>query len=340
MIREPMSIAGTSPTEAARPPRKAGLWERVVRRPQSLWVRRAIFQIHLWTGIAAGLYILVVSVTGSVLVFRVELSRAFTPPPIIVKVSGSPFSEAALTDIVRRAYPGYQVTQVFISEKDPTRPAEVWFERRGSKKQQLFDPYTGADLGPAITLGFRTVSWMLDLHDNLLAGQTGRLVNGIGGLFLTLLCLTGTVIWWPGIKTWHRGLLLRWSVNWKRLTWDLHNVVGFWTFALVFIWAFTGVYLVFQQAFAAVVDYLQPYPPNEEIFAPRLGDRIFTWFGRLHFGRYGGMPMKIAWAIFGLAPPILFVTGAIMWWNRVLRHGVRQSNEGIQPMSSPGLFLN
>ena len=326
-MREPTSIAATFPDEGVRTRPKNGFWERVVRRPQSLWVRRAIFQIHLWTGVAAGLYLLLVSVTGSVLVFRVELSRASTLPPITVKVSGSPLSETALKDVALKAYPDYQVTQIFLNAKDPTRPAEVWLERRGRKKQQLFNPYTGAELGPAITFGFRTVTWLLDLHDNLLAGPTGRLVNGIGGLLLTLLCLTGTVIWWPGVKTWRRGLLLRWGVNWKRLTWDLHNVVGFWTFALVFMWAFTGVYLVFQQAFGAVVDYLQPYPPNEELFAPRFGDRVFTWFGRLHFGRYGGMPMKVSWAIFGLAPPILFVTGAIMWWNRVLRRGVRQSNE-------------
>ena len=42
------------------------------------------------------------------------------------------------------------------------------------------------------------------------------------------------------------------------------------------------------------------------------------WLGRLHFGRYGGLPMKTAWAV-GLAPAALFVTGAIMWWQRVVR---------------------
>ena len=325
-----MSSVGTSLAQATRTiPKKTGVWERVVRRPQSLWLRKAIFQIHLWTGIGVGLYILVVSVTGSVLVFRVELSRAFTPPPITVTVSGSPMSEADLRKVAHHVYPDYQVTQVFLSTRKPTLPAEVWLERSGRSKQQLFNQYTGEDLGPALTLGFRAMTWMLDLHDNLLADQTGRLVNGIGGLLLTLLCFTGTVIWWPGVRNWRRGLLLRWSVNWKRFTWDLHNVVGFWIFALIFMWAFTGVYLVFQQGFAAVVDYLQPYPPDEQIFALRSVDKLLVWLPRLHFGRYGGMPMKVAWAIFGLAPPILFVTGAIMWWNRVLRHGVRQSNDAI-----------
>ena len=31
-------------------------WQTWVARPQQLWVRKALFQIHLWSGIATGLY--------------------------------------------------------------------------------------------------------------------------------------------------------------------------------------------------------------------------------------------------------------------------------------------
>jgi uncharacterized iron-regulated membrane protein len=39
----------------------------------------------------------------------------------------------------------------------------------------------------------------------------------------------------------------------------------------------------------------------------------------LHFGNFGGTPVKILWCLLGLAPMALFGTGALMWWNRVLR---------------------
>jgi uncharacterized iron-regulated membrane protein len=29
--------------------------------------------------------------------------------------------------------------------------------------------------------------------------------------------------------------------------------------------------------------------------------------------------LKAAWAVIGLIPAIMFVTGVVMWWNRVLR---------------------
>ena len=31
------------------------------------------------------------------------------------------------------------------------------------------------------------------------------------------------------------------------------------------------------------------------------------------------MKTKVIWALFGLAPAAMFVTGTIMWWNRVIR---------------------
>ena len=49
------------------------LWQRWLTRPQEIWLRKALFQIHLWTGIAIGLYIAMISLTGSILVYRIEL---------------------------------------------------------------------------------------------------------------------------------------------------------------------------------------------------------------------------------------------------------------------------
>ena len=45
-------------------------WQRWVQRPQSLAVRKAILQVHLWVGIGVGLYILLISISGSAIVYR------------------------------------------------------------------------------------------------------------------------------------------------------------------------------------------------------------------------------------------------------------------------------
>jgi len=88
-------------------------WQHLLRQPQSVWARKALFQIHLWTGIAASIYIVVVCVTGSALVFRPELTRAFARGPIIVTGSGTPLTDQAIREAARRQHPGYVVTNLF-----------------------------------------------------------------------------------------------------------------------------------------------------------------------------------------------------------------------------------
>ena len=50
-------------------------WQRWMLQPQAVWLRKATFQLHLWSGIGIGLYVLLVSVTGSVLVYRNEIEE-------------------------------------------------------------------------------------------------------------------------------------------------------------------------------------------------------------------------------------------------------------------------
>ena len=96
--------------------------------------------------------------------------------------------------------------------------------------------------------GIRLVSKLLDLHDNLLAGPTGRKVNGVGALAVLVLAVTGLVIWWPGIKTWRRSLTLHRGVGWKRLIWELHSMIGFWSFGFILIFVVSGIYLAIPAA--------------------------------------------------------------------------------------------
>src|ERR1700719_2838603 len=71
-------------------------WQRWIRQPQTTWLRKAIFQLHLWCGIGLGLYVFLISLTGSVLVYRNELYRAVTPEPIVVTASGARLTDQEL----------------------------------------------------------------------------------------------------------------------------------------------------------------------------------------------------------------------------------------------------
>ena len=296
----------------------SSLFERLWRRPQGIWARRALFQIHLWSGIGVGIYLLVISVTGSILVYRVELHKMFTRPPVTVAAAGERLTDDQLKAAAARAFPGYTVTNVWPPKK-PEQAVEIWLGRDGGRSlHRIFNPYTGKNLGPPDPAMVRFMVWTASLHDDLLNGDKGRKVNGAGSILLTILCLTGLVIWWPGIPNWRRSLTVDLKTNWKLFNWNLHSAAGFWSFLLVLMWALSGVYLAFPNPFQDLVDYLQPLE-NVKGSEARFGDEFLRWLSRLHFGRFGGWPVKALWTVLGLIPLVLFITGAVMWWNRVLR---------------------
>jgi uncharacterized iron-regulated membrane protein len=146
----------------------------------------------------------------------------------------------------------------------------------------------------------RALDWLTDLHDNLLSGLDGRTVNGIGAFLVVWLACTGAVIWWPGIRNWKRSLTIQRKTRLARFNWDLHSAAGFWCLLLVLTWGISGINLCFP----GTLNFL-------------LGDGVRLWMNRLHFGRFNAATEAV-WTIIGLAPAVLAVTGAVMWWNRVV----------------------
>ena len=362
-------------------------------RPQTVLLRKVLFQVHLWTGVAIGLYLVVVCVTGAALVFRIQMQRAafphlFSPTP------GQPADAATVLERLREAFPNDRISG--IDAPTSARPTTLAYVVRGERFLTiLVDPTTGQILGELPERSIvRTIQ---DLHFDLLAGRTGRVINGAGGVLLVVMCLTGLVIWWPGIATWRRAFTIDFRRGWKRVNWELHSAVGIWTFALIAMWAVTGIHFAFPSQFRSAVNAVSPLTvavtptsgtprdgairpawreliaraqqrvPDEHVqrvvlpssdtgaflvmFSPvrpapvgreRLtpvyldqytgdvlkespraarsaGDVVMDWVAPLHVGSFGGTTVRVAWLILGLAPPLLFVTGFILWWSRVVR---------------------
>jgi uncharacterized iron-regulated membrane protein len=296
------------------------VWHRWLRQPQRVWLRRAAFQIHLWVGLAIGLYIVMLSVTGSALVYRNELDRYFAAPRPTYEEGRPTLTTDALRAAAERAYPGYTITNITdrVSRRNPT--IAITLEQGEDTKDRLFNPYTGEDLGDSVTRGELFVLWLVRLHDELLLDREGLWWNGLGSLIFTLLVLTGAIVWWPGVTRWRRSLGVQWGAGWRRVNWDLHSALGFWLFLFMLMWGISGFYLGMPEP---LTDLVERWSDPEGIPGERPGDIFLTWLTRLHFGRWRdpvwGPYLKAVWAIFGLVPAIMFVTGIVMWWNRVVR---------------------
>jgi len=235
-----------------------GFFERCFRRPQQLAVRRLNFQVHLWVGIILTLYMIVIGVTGSILVFRPELERLCGLKPwqgIRVK---EPLADiAAVVANLRAAYPRSHIVSVEApGENDATFVAVL--EGRGRIKVAC-EPSDGKILGEFP----RRRTWLdvtQELHESLLIhpGSQGRMLNGIGAASLLVLNVTGLVIWWPGIRNWKRALQVDFRRSWRRINWDLHSAAGFWTILIASFWAVSGIYFGWPRQVFQFVNSLSP----------------------------------------------------------------------------------
>ncbi len=98
---------------------------------------------------------------------------------------------------------------------------------------------------------------------------------------LLALAVTGLVIWWPGIKTWRRSLTLHRGVGWKRLTWHLHSMIGFWSLGFMLVFGVSGVYLAIPEPFQDLADRLEPLTAANA--GVRIVDQVIYWLAYLAF---------------------------------------------------------
>jgi uncharacterized iron-regulated membrane protein len=376
-------------------------WHKLLNTPRKLAIRAIVFQIHLWCGIALGLYILLMSLTGVALVFHDEISEYSNRR--LLQVDRPVSSDRVIgPDEVRKLAmaltPGHRFNSISFPE-GPGGTYRIAMEKKREFTFLYFHPQTGEHLGTLQQdTGF--LRWLQLLHFNLLSGTTGRTVNGVGGLCLFLLCLTGVPLWWQGLRRWILGLKVGWRLSWKRINWDLHSATGIYTFCFAALWGLTGAYFAFPDATRAAVGWFLPVYPSVralrtakpkadattkgptlrldtlasaasaaapgtrvtmilfpeapslparvlvmpedvpasahhfrgEVFVDRTsakivrtslyqdatsGDVLIRWIVPLHFGTFGGLPIKLLWLFLGLTPGLLAVTGTLLWWNRV-----------------------
>ncbi|MDE1178184.1 MAG: PepSY-associated TM helix domain-containing protein [Edaphobacter sp.] len=228
-----------------------------LRSPQRVWLRRVIFQVHLWLGIVVALYSIVIGLSGSALVFKEQIQHATEPE--LYRASTAPRT-VTLDQMVHRIEadrPGWRVSGLQHFDEGNV-PVTALMGRRGAPptpnyRAVIFDRNSGQILRDRMRFD-GVLGWITNLHFYLLAGKPGIMISGWMALGLLILCLSGVVLWWPGVKRWAGALILRLhrnrhrdTLNWKRLNWDMHSVVGFWCSLALLAVSFTGIYFAFPK---------------------------------------------------------------------------------------------
>ena len=248
-------------------------WRRALRQPRQLWLRKALFQVHLWCGLGLALYLTAIALSGSILVFKDEL----TPRPRVGRLvfdarECTPARLIASMDAAARAHP--EMTRSLAS--CPTEANALYAivlrpRDAGALASRSLTVYVHPRTGQAVGEVDEGASWIgfVDrFHTDLLLKKNGMIWNGVGAAILLAVVASGLVLWWPGIRHWARGFRVNFGLSWKRITFDLHSAAGIWTLFFTLTWAVTGVYFAWPAPFESAIARISPmttaqYPQQE-----------------------------------------------------------------------------
>jgi uncharacterized iron-regulated membrane protein len=201
--------------------------------------RKIIFWCHLPVGVATGVVIFVMSVTGVLLAYEKQIiawadKRSYRVARPSAESARLPLD--ALLAKVREARPEASLSTVTL-RADADAPMAVGAGREGTI---LVNPYTGEVLGEGskqVRAFFRTIT---DWHRWLGAGGENRAVakaiTGACNLGFLFIVVSGFYMWWPRKREQVKSVIwFRRGLPGKARDFNWHNVIGIWSSIPLFI---------------------------------------------------------------------------------------------------------
>ncbi|UHG92009.1 PepSY-associated TM helix domain-containing protein [Spirosoma oryzicola] len=210
---------------------------------------------HVWLGLIAGTIILIVSLTGTILVYRDEIDQALNPKLFKAPAQGQKLSFGQITEQLKRDHPDWKPEFLFRAEGDnhENLPYRAHLEGKEPEREIFVNPYTGAVTGSRIH-DSAFIDIVLEIHRTLLIPVVGRYVVGISALILVILTISGLRLWIP--RQWkylQSRLVIKRNASLSRQNYDLHQVLGLYSSPMVLLIALTGVVITFLTIIAPVM---------------------------------------------------------------------------------------
>lgn len=203
-------------------------------------IKKTFGKIHRWLGLASGLVVFVVSITGCIYAFQEEIQDLTQSFRYCEASNAACLPPSALQAVAERELPGKLLHSVKYNE--PGRAAEAIFYAADPAYYYIvwLNPYDGSVL-KVENMDENFFRWVLMGHFYLwLPPEIGQ-TTIVAAMFVFLaLLVSGIVLWFPRSRAAVRQRFwFRWKegMRWKRRNYDLHNIPGFYVclFALVFV---------------------------------------------------------------------------------------------------------
>ncbi|MBB1371820.1 PepSY domain-containing protein [Pseudoalteromonas sp. SR45-4] len=225
-------------------------------------MRKTLFKIHSWVALIAIIPLIVISITGSVLVFKSEIDGLLMPNShFVVKALPERLPIDKLIAKTERTYPNYIVASWEIFNDDTAD--RVYLIKRGTEQwaKLHLNQYTGDILSEPVGTNHYFTDWFLELHYTFLLndfknlpGQTGTVLGFFFAVFLLVLGISGLIIY---RKFWRRLFSVRWRATLQIVLSDIHKMTGVLGSPIIIILAITGGYFNWAVWYHEVIEHAQ-----------------------------------------------------------------------------------
>lgn len=229
-------------------------------------LKKTIRKLHLWLGLASGIIIFIVALTGCIYTFKDEITSYSQKDFDYVKTQNS--SRVSLALVIASFKKNHPKNKLqFIKQRESDLNATIIL---GDKNIQVaYDPYRGNEV-MSLDSEDSFFDLILEIHRTLLLGDLGENIVGISTFAFLFMLISGFILWFPSHLKNLKSFFVINNKSAKRLNFDLHRIGGFYaSFVLVFI-SSTGLFFSYDFVKKTVyaVTYSEPYTkwgPNSGI---------------------------------------------------------------------------
>lgn len=218
-------------------------------------MRKLIFNLHLYTALIAGAFILILGLTGSIMAFEPEIDHLLHWKLFHITPGARPLTLAELGANTQKAFPG-EAIQAYQLSRDPDLAYRISTE----KHLVYVNQYTGAVLG-AQGDERPLLDYVHQLHLRLLwrgpGDPGGKIMAGAGAVML-FLALSGLYLWWPV-----KRMAIKKGSTGRRWWLELHNSVGIFSLVFLLALAATGTVIGFERKAVPLLYQLTGSQPSK-----------------------------------------------------------------------------
>jgi uncharacterized iron-regulated membrane protein len=205
--------------------------------------KKTLFQLHKILGLATGLVVFIVAITGCCWAFKEEIESLYDDYKKVAPQNESILTPTEAKELTKKIFPNNSVHGTIFGKNDDAIEV-IFYDAEPEFYQSVFlNPYSGEIIQIDDHLsGF--FAFILKGHMRLwLPKDIGEQVVGVSILIFLLIIISGFFLWLPKKrKNLKQRLKFDWkkTTRWKRKNFDLHTVIGFYVCSLALIIAFTG----------------------------------------------------------------------------------------------------